>query len=139
VPETLIVNDSDVYVRSELLAGDPRVHWLVAIVVVSCGLELFTEVINRGVVFGEPEIKQVVSRTGIKELGAVILLERCRILREAMHRTSLPCHTLHQHPDRHPTRERVRVNDHVRLHPTLGKRHINSRPFLRTNTLLAVP
>ena len=57
VSETLIVNDSDVNVRSELLAGNPRVHWLVAIVVVSCGLELFTEVINCGVVFSEPDIK----------------------------------------------------------------------------------
>ena len=72
-------------------------------------------------------------------MDAAILLEGCRILREAVHRASFSRHTLHQHSNRHPTRERVRVNDHVRLHPALGERHIHSRPFLRTNALLAVP
>jgi len=57
VSETLVVDDSDVNVRSKLLPGDPGVHWLVTIVVVSCSLELFAKVINRGVVFSEPKIK----------------------------------------------------------------------------------
>ena len=55
--ETLVVDNSDINVRSELLAGDPGVHWFVTIVVVSCSFELFAKVINRGVVFGEPGIK----------------------------------------------------------------------------------
>lgn len=56
VSEALIIDDSNVDVCSELLASDPGVHWLVAIVIVSCGLKLFTKVINCGVVFGESEI-----------------------------------------------------------------------------------
>ena len=57
--ETLVVDNSDVNVRGELLASDPGVHWLVAIVVVPRGLELFTKVINRGIVFAEPETKRL--------------------------------------------------------------------------------
>lgn len=51
--ETLVVDDTDVDVRSKLLTGDPGVHWLVAIVVIPCGLELFTKVIDRSIVFSE--------------------------------------------------------------------------------------
>ena len=58
VSEALVVDNSDVDVRSKLLAGDPGVHWLVTIVVVSCSFELFTKVINRSVVFGEPKTKR---------------------------------------------------------------------------------
>lgn len=68
-----------------------------------------------------------------------ILLEGRGILCEAVHCARLSRHTFHQHSDCHPTRERVRVNDHVRLHPALRKRHIHRRPLLRTDTLLAVP
>ena len=67
-----------------------------------------------------------------------ILLEGRRILREAMHCTCLPRHALHQHPNRHSTRKRVRVDDHVRLHPALRKWHIHRWPFLRTDALLTV-
>lgn len=59
VPEALVVDDSDVDVRSKLLAGNPGVHWLVAIVVVSCSFELFTKVINCSIVFGKPEINRL--------------------------------------------------------------------------------
>ena len=56
--ETLVVDNSNVDVCSELLAGDPGVHWLVAVVVVSCSLELFAKVIDRGVILGEPETER---------------------------------------------------------------------------------
>lgn len=55
--EALVVYNPDVNVRSKLLTSDPGIHWFVAIVVVPRSLELFTEVINRGVVFSEPETK----------------------------------------------------------------------------------
>lgn len=54
VSETLVVDDTQVDVRCELLSGDARVHRFVAPVVVTRGDELFTKVINGGVLFIEP-------------------------------------------------------------------------------------
>ena len=73
-----------------------------------------------------------------QEVSTAILLEGCRILRETVHCPGLPCHALHQHSDRHSTRERVRVDNHVRLHSAFRKWHIHRRPLLRTDTLLTV-
>jgi hypothetical protein len=64
--------------------------------------------------------------------------ERCSFLSQTVHSTCLPGHTLNQHSDCHSTRERVRVDNNIRLNPTLTKRHIDGGPFLRTHTLLTV-
>ena len=65
--------------------------------------------------------------------------ERGGVLREALHGARLARHALDQHPDSHPTRERVRVDDHVRLDPALAERHVDGGPLLRAHALLAVP
>lgn len=44
--QTLVVDETNVDVGLELLAGDTRVHWLVAVVVVSGSLELLAEVVD---------------------------------------------------------------------------------------------
>ena len=49
--KTLVVHDTEVNVRRELLACDSGIHWLVAIVVVSCGEKLLAEVVNGSVFF----------------------------------------------------------------------------------------
>ena len=33
----------------------------------------------------------------------------------------------------------MRVDDYIRLHTTLGERHVDHRPLLGANTLLTVP
>ena len=55
-----------------------------------------------------------------------------------MHRSSLSSHTLDEHPDGHPRRESVRVDDDVGLHSTLGEGHVDGGPLLRANSLLSV-
>ena len=54
VSQALVVDDADVDVRRELLAGDPRVHRLVAVVVVAGGEELLAKIVDSRVFFREP-------------------------------------------------------------------------------------
>ena len=54
VPETLIVDNTNVDVRGELLPGDPGIHWFVAVVVVARSKKLLPEVVNCGIFFREP-------------------------------------------------------------------------------------
>jgi len=68
----------------------------------------------------------------------VNILERCRVLCQAVHSTSFAGHALDEHPDRHSAREGVRINDNIRLDSTLAEWHINRRPFLRADTFLPV-
>lgn len=49
--ETLVVDATNVDIALKLLSSDTRVHWLVTVVVVSRGLELFSEVIRSGILF----------------------------------------------------------------------------------------
>lgn len=81
-------------------------------------------------------------------------LERCGILKHAVHRTSFPClrklelyfmftirssyHAFDKHSDCHPRGEAVGVEHDIGHHTGLGKRHIGRRPQLAHNTLLSV-
>lgn len=69
---------------------------------------------------------------------AAHLLERCSVLGNTVHSASFASHTLDEHADGHTTGERVRVDDYVWLHAALAEGHVDSWPFLGTNTLLAV-
>ena len=66
------------------------------------------------------------------------ILERCRVLCQAVHSTSFASHTLDEHSDRHSTREGVRVNNNIRLNSTFAERHIDRGPFLRADPFLPV-
>ena len=55
MPEALVVYDPDVDVGCELLPGDAGVHGFVAVVVVSSGEKLLSEVVYSSVFLREPE------------------------------------------------------------------------------------
>lgn len=60
-------------------------------------------------------------------------------LKHSMHCSTLPCHALDQHTNRHTTRECMRIDDNVRADATLTEWHINLWPQNRKDSLLAVP
>ena len=55
VTETLVVDQANINIAFELLAGDAGVHGLVAVVVVACGAELVAKVIRGCVLLREAE------------------------------------------------------------------------------------
>lgn len=166
--QSLIVDDTEVDVGRELLTGDTRVHGLVSKVVVAGLEKLLAEVVDWGIVVGESEEigrrrrkgREKKKKTSIakdekasasacfstkSEKGQKAarnqiqdVLERRRILSHSMHRSRLTRQTLDKHTNRHSTRERVRVDDDIGLHPALGEGHVDSRPLLGANTLLTV-
>lgn len=104
VPQPLVVDEAEVDVGRKLLAGDARVHGLVAVVVVAGGNELLAKVLDRRVVVREPakagesdQLRSQLVRT--KERDA---LEWRAVLGKAVHRARLAGHRLDQHADRHP-------------------------------------
>jgi hypothetical protein len=112
VTETLVVDDSDVYVGAEFLAGDAGVHGLVAVVVVAGALELVAEVLRGCLAF------------------LVLELEGRGVLRQTVESTGLAGERLDEHTDGHTGGESVRVDDDIGLHAGLGERHVGRRPLL---------
>lgn len=118
VSQTLVVDDSDVNICMEFLASDTRIHWLIAMVVIPSLHELMTEIITRSILFVE--------------------FKRCAILRKTMQRSSFTRQRLDEHADRHTRRESVGIDDDIWLDSRFRERHVDTRPFLRANTLLSV-
>ena len=118
VTQTLVVDDTDVNVRLELLARDARVERLVAVVVVAGLHELVAKVVAGRVLLVE--------------------LEGRRVLRESVQGTGLAGERLDEHTDCHARRESVRVDDDVGLDASLREGHVDGAPLLRAHTLLTV-
>lgn len=94
VSKALVVDDADVDVGSKLLPRYARIHGLVAIIIVSCGEELLAKVIHRRIFFSESTAVHRYVIDVNHSAAWMDLLERCCILRQTVHSTSLPCHTL---------------------------------------------
>ena len=97
MPETLIVDNTNVDVRGELLPGDPGIHWFVAVVVVARSKKLIAEVFDRCVFFSEPVRMRGIWLEITKRsvcIETVNSLERCCILRKTVHGARLTRHAL---------------------------------------------
>jgi len=118
VPQPLIVDYADIDVGMELLARDTAVHRLVPMVVVARLPKLLAKVVDRGIVLGE--------------------VERCPVLREAVHCARLSSEGLDEHADRHTRGEGVRVDDDVGRDAGFGEGHVDVGVLLGADTLLSV-
>lgn len=118
MPQPLIVNHPDINICFELLSSNPRVHWLIPMIVISSSSQLFTKVIRRSVVFRE--------------------IEGSSILSQAVHRSCFGCYRFYEHSYCHSRRESVRIDDDIRLHAGFGEGHIDGWVFLRTNSFLSM-
>lgn len=126
----------------ELFTGDSGIHRFVPEVIVTGREKLFAEIVNGSVVFAKPmDASHLFERDAQSEVtcGSHDSLERCRILRNPVHRACFTSHTFHKHPNGHTTGKGVRIDDNVRLHPTLAEWHIDGWPFLGTDTFLTMP
>jgi hypothetical protein len=135
VPETLVIDNTEIDVGGKLLAGDARIHGLVAVIVVASCKELFPEIVNRCVFFRKSE---QCSSAMFSSIQGRCSLERGRVLCQAVHRACFARHALDQHADGHPAGKRVRIDDDIWSNAAFAERHIDVRPFLRAYPLLAM-
>ena len=118
VAETLVVDNTNVDISLEFLAGDAAVHWLVAMVIVASLAELLTEEGGGGVLFVE--------------------LEGRGVLGEAVEGAGFGRHALDEHADGHAGGKGVGVDDNVGTHAALGEGQIDEGILLAHDTLLSV-
>lgn len=118
MPQSLVIHHSHVNVDLQWGPVDPRVKHLVPVVVVSVLHQLLPEV-SHHVVF-------------------LVVLKRMRLLKLSLQYACLGRHRLDKHTNRHSRRERMRIDDNVRLYSTLRERHIHLRPKNRHHALLTM-
>ncbi len=118
VPQALVVNHPDEDVCLELQAAYARVEALRAIVVVPCGFQHFTEMLERRALLRE--------------------LERCGVMTQAVEGCRFSSHALDEHPDGHSGGEAVRVEQDVRAHAALSEGHVLRGPQSAQDSLLTV-
>ena len=63
MPQSLVVDDSDINIRLELLARDARVHGLIPVIVVPRQSQLLAKVVGGSVVLGKVEGRAVLRET----------------------------------------------------------------------------